>query len=559
MSEELFYYCERCKKEVPRAVAVCDGCRKRFRNERVYTIVKIEELKARDAQKEETAGTDEGGKIAQQSQTGQAHQTQGVVQLKCPICGMTYDENHSICDTCGMPLVMTYEPVVVPEENVDREMIFGDVIEYPAWEIKVRRFMNNQAYEGNTFVVNRSIMPVGRRFLVLNHIFHSDMRIANAMINVVSADNGFLIVENGELFIQYDTTKRHDKGTVKSRIKVKGQTMTEQERIKLAVGDVITLGSDEQSSMDYCVEMEIVGLENSAARQMNFARLKEDLAREVRAGISSELGEVKQMQRQTYDMVAETAEHVRKLVTDLDITKFASTDDYLEAAEECERQYEGKKLSKEEYIDNFLEDYPRKQEFLASLSEAQKEYLYYAAFYESMARLHPEADVDYSATFIYIGKLLENFANTVMRPFLLTFGRSRLEEIRNRKGVKCKLKNLSLTLGEVTRSFVDNVRGQKIGIESIILPIARAYTQNTQLTAEAEIFAQMEKAFVDCDNAREYRNSAAHCSLEAILASDLKRISKEEYLQAKKNVIESDFIINIFDYYSKTIKEQKRA
>lgn len=548
MDGKLFYYCEKCHSGVPKDEGVCRKCGKRFFRGDVFTADEIEEKEKR-IQKETTV-------------KDRDKDTQSGV-LKCPICGKEYDMNHSICEICGMGLVMSYNPVEIPEVQTESKLIYGEVITNPVWEVKPRRFSAQQSIEGSTFVINRKIFPIGRRYLGDNHIFFALRKEANEKLNLISTDNGFFVEENGELFIQYDNTKLHDTGRPKADIKVNGNVIAPSARVRLAHGDVITLGDRGRANKDSCVELHVVRMQQHPVNaQVNLEDIKDEIVQGVReeldkgfVGVNKNLEQVNALQKQTLDVVTETAENVRKMAATLDVTKFSGVDSYLKAAEECERQYTGEKLTPKEYIDLYLENCPLKEQFLDSLSEAQEEYLYYAAFYEAMAKQHPELQMDYSAPFLYVGKLLENFAHMVMKELLYAFGAEEIARMRSKKNLRPD-QELRLDLGGITRSFTKYYNGKKCGNDRIIKPLAEAYQGNDASHIDKALLEEMRRSFIACDDAREDRNDAAHSSLEAVLASQLKKITREEYDLAKKNVIESNFIINIRKYYNKVIAEK---
>ena len=66
---------------------------------------------------------------------------------------------------------------------------------------------------------------------------------------------------------------------------------------------------------------------------------------------------------------------------------------------------------------------------------------------------------------------------------------------------------------------------------------------------------KMRNSFISCDKARGTRNESAHSSLDAVLLSQMKRVSKTDYVQAKKDILKSDFFVNIYKYYNKLIKK----
>ena len=573
MKGKLFYYCEKCQSGVSKDEGVCRKCGKRFFRGDVFTAEEIEEKKAKPAN---TQPSKEGSESHKGRLIANAAGPQSGA-LKCPICGKSYDMNHSVCDICGMSLVMSYEPVEVPEVQTPSKLIFGEVIENPVWEIRPYRFFYHQSIEGKSFVINHKIFPIGRRFLGDNHIFFALRREANEKLNLISTDNGFFVEEDGELFIQYDATKLHDTGRPKATIKVNGNVMSPAERVRLTHGDVITLGDRGTTNKDSCVEMRVVRMQQSSINaQVNLSEIREEIVQDVRKELDKGFGgvnknieavgrdvqaaneglkQVNTLQKQTFDVVAETAENVRKIASALDVTKFTTADSYMKAAEECERQYTGEKLAPKAYIDLYLENCSNKQLFLDSLSEAQEEYWYYAAFYEAMAKQHPELKMDYSAPFLYIGKLLENFAHNVMKELLYTYGQEAIAKLRQWKNLQPN-QELRLDLGNITKSFVGYYNGAKCGNDKILKPLAKAYQGNNSDIIDRTLLAEMRKSFIACDDAREDRNDAAHSSLEARLASELKRVSREEYDLAKKNVIESNFIINIYKYYKKVIPQK---
>jgi len=441
-------------------------------------------------------------------------------------------------------------------ENGNKGLNFGNALDQVRWEIKPTRFFRGQQFEGPAIEINRSFFPIGRRYFVENLIFDSDRAVNNAYVGMVSKDNGYFIVQDDELFIQYDMTAVHDEGKRKSRIRINGEELLENERRPLMAGDVVMLGYDGQPTYDCCVKLEIM----QRKVKEKAGELTGVLAEELRV-LREKAEAAEALQKRTLEQVIENGANIRK-ISDLDISKFLNIESYLVALTDYEKQERasGVLMSREEYIDRFLGEGVDKKEFLGCLTEAQEEYIYYAAYYEAMAKLNTRDEMDYSAAFLYIGKLMENFVHQTMRPLVQRFNEKQWQflEAKEKSGGR-------ISLGEITRSFVrweypteadkrNQTNGALKARSWLIGDMVRKLTHSPK-AVDQTLFAEMSGAFVAMDKARGYRNNAAHSSIEAILASELKRVSYEDYIYAKNMILQSRCLVLICKYHSGIFKK----
>lgn len=522
MAEEMYYYCEVCNKPISARLMRCNGCGRRFANANKYTMVQIEELQQKKIVAEEKKETGEevvtSATVKEEAENG--------ARLQCPICQKSYDVNHTVCDDCGMPLVMIYEPIVVPEEECVTEngLIFGAEILEPTWALRAKRFVDNIADGESTIVINRAIMPMGRRYLVENQVFSTDMMAAAQSLRKVSTDNAFFIVDGDALYIQYDETKMHDKnGAKKAAIKINGEMLLPKTRKRLTIHDRITFGYVQQSNKEGCVQFDVLRHQAKDAGAVDLSEIQKKL-----------------------DIIIEKEDIIIEKVYelgDLDITKFKKEDldKYIAVLEGYERQHRDTERSRDEYIDEFLKECPCKDEFLAILNESQKENLYFAAFYEEKAMEFKGEGMDYAAASLYLGKLLEEFVNIALVPLAKKFNSTKWEkkESENKSG---KL----YMIGDLTKHFTFIRDGECFVHDDVINRMMEEYQCIESDKNLNDLRAIMEQAFKDCDKSRFYRNIAAHFTGIHVYF--------DEYMQAKNHLLKKDFLVRIYHYYEKLTK-----
>lgn len=546
-----FYYCKKCKKGIETKYSRCDGpdCNKRFIREPSYTWEEIEEFIRRDTALEETAQSDEQMDYVDENASGENPEG----ELICPKCGKRYDYSVSMC-SCGSVLETYYESVEINEEPVqsgDGEL-YGKVLDNPSWKLLARRYAGNTPYDGNKeIILNRTITSIGLIPLAKNHIFSYDVREYRNLIGKVSRYNAFFMVENGKLYVQYDTVEHVDckKTSDKAPIFINGILLQENQRYQLTDEDSVIMGNGADHNLNGCVEFIIKKIKRES--QLS------DAAVETITSMIGDLGEKMdhsgEMQRQILEKSNEIKDSVDKL-SEIQIEKFSNVQTYLQSLEKFEAKYKEMENSKsnEEYVSIFLKDYKNKEALLSSLSEAQLDYLTSAAFYENMAMEHGSENTDYSAAFLYLGKLLENFAFQILAPLVEKYDERRWEFIGP------AIQDKSVKLSQITRSFVftDKETGELKASNRIIMPMIRDYLGvDERGKINQDELNKMRRSFVSCDKARGTRNESAHSSLDAVLLNQMKRVSKVDYLQAKKDILRSDFFVNIYKYYNKLIKK----
>ena len=533
MAEEMFYYCETCKKPVSARQMFCDGCRRRFGNAPKYTMEQIE-AKQQPAE----IIVEEKKETATPKATIEENVEKGA-RLQCPICQKSYDVNHTVCDDCGLPLVMIYDPVVVPEEEGATEsgLIFGAEIQTPTWALNVKRFTDNMADGVKTIVVNHTIMPMGRRYLVENNVFSTDMMAVAQSLKKVSTDNAFFIVEDEALYIQYDATKLHDKnGGKKAAIKINGEMLLPNTRKRLTVHDRITFGYVQQSNMEGCVQFDVVPygddtLSKEAAVEMQ--KMLGEIAEDVRAAKANQ-----EILKKQSDIILEKEDKILEKVyeiSDLKVTNYEKDefDKYFKVLEAYERQNRDEGKSKESYIMQFFGGHERTDDFIAMLTEKQKYYIYSAAFFEEKAQEHDGEGLDYSASAICLGKALEVFANDILMKLLKKFKQRAWEALVP----DVSLEN-SHALGDILTHFAFKSNGTTCANQKMMEKMAKAYRENKPNSTFKELVQEMGQPFVDCDIARGHRNFAAH----------LNPVPYEKYMEAKNHFLNTEYMLKIYEY-----------
>ena len=610
MEEMKYYYCKTCNKAVPVTQKRCNICNYRFDRDTSYSKSQIEaKIAGGSSDKAAQQGMQQSGMQQngmqqngiQQGGIQQSVQSQdmgGRARLVCPICKTEYDEMHSICEKCGVPLLtlnisaaqqpmqaavqqpmqpavqqpmqaVVQQPVqaapqlpfaasddileMIPFPDKGKGDYLGTALEKSDWEVKIKGYYQGTAYEGRTIDMNRSYISLGREYFVNSASFTAEAGYG-AVFGRVSRYNGHLIVQDGELYLQYDNIESHKgSGKHKGSLTVNGQLLKDNERRRLLDHDIVRIGYRGQSSLDGCVEMEVVKKQPANAEQsLEIASLMEEIK-----SLSQTVKNTEEMQKKTLEQVIETGSLVQKM-SEIDVSNFQDFDTYLAALKEFERRQrnEGSLRSREEYIDDFLGDMEHKEDFLACLSEAQMEYLYYAAYYEAMAKLNTQVEMDYSASFSYMGKILENFAHQTMRPMIERFHPKRWESLQEKMEREGRI-----SLGDITKAFVkweyptdedrkNYTNGTRQALGWLIKEMVMAYTGNRQ-KVDQKLFKEMSAAFVAADTARNSRNNSAHSSIEAVLVSELQKVTYDDFLHDKNILLNSNCLPLIKKYSDK--------
>lgn len=541
---EMFYYCKKCNKKIESRRNYCE-CGRPLLRSTLYTSAEIEQL----VQKNENAENKD-------VEAGNVTAEDG--EMICPICGKRYGVECSICDDCGMAL----QPYVQCTETQHIAGIvlgldkYGTEIDAPTWKLKSKRYSQRTSYEGRDVIVNRSIMSLGRMFLDCNHIFSDVIDFQSSLIGRVSRYNAFLLVRDGNLYIQYDNTLHSDeKPPLKRRtpIYINGFLMGESECRRLMEGDAIVMGNGAATNMDLCAEFTVSSIRPEAAEMtanveigtiLNTILKNTEQVIEGQGAMKESLDYAESIQRQTLSNTTEIKEGICNL-ENLQIEKYSNIAEYLKEIQEFEREYRKSEKTKaaEEYIDEHLRDYADKKEILNALNEAQRDCLYYAAFYESVIKKEGRNDADYSAPTIYIGKLLESYLYQTVRPMLERYFREQWNEVLQENK---RFKNPAL--GDYTTA-IDRAEEQN---DALFCQIAEEVKKCCPEGALSE--SEVKEAFMSIDPVRSIRNTSAHSNVRAVWANQRKRVKYDEYIQAKNTLFRNKVFVRLSHCYRVLIK-----
>ena len=98
-------------------------------------------------------------------------------------------------------------------------------------------------------------------------------------------------------------------------------------------------------------------------------------------------------------------------------------------------------------------------------------------------------------------------------------------------------------LGKLLESFVENKNEEKHANGKMVIKLAKDYQIFAPNKEWEELKKEIGQAFVDFDIAREHRNGASH----------VNPVPYEEYIESKKHLLTTCFLLSIDDYYKKLI------
>lgn len=526
---EMFHYCERCNKAVPANIRKCE-CGNRFRGDFLYTREAIEEM---TAPKESEDSEEEG-------------------QMICPNCGRLYDLSHSMCEACHV-LLRSY---VAPEEidaaetePCEAEEAFAVPEARPAAMcFKVCKMQESSRMQGKEIRLEGSEIAIGRGFLHRNCFPDMSLEEANRDLKSISRKNALLRRSGNDWFITYDYS---DEKKRKSVIRINGVPMQEDEERRLAAGDKLFLG---RASCG----VEMIFTDGAAQQaQVQNAFYGEDLRDMIKNAMQEIMVPYAREQKEDLHQLQKTAEHIHdntmqirqtlELLQKVSAKNFDTLQEFWQTARsEADRVIAHNKetgVRDVDYLDHMLNGKKEKYDkLLRQLSSAQERYLFYAAFYEYTADTVGGGDMDYSAAYIFLGKMLENFTYHTIMPLAHKYNREKWSELKQKQEYG------GVTIGDLSKIFTyrDKETGEPKG-KKIIWRLVDDYRPGSVAKRQA-LFNEIEASFGQCDKARMYRNEAAHSDLEAKLPEELKKIDQKTFKEAKKNILDTDFIPNISRY-----------
>lgn len=524
---EMFHYCERCNKAVPAKIRKCE-CGNRFRGDSLYTREAIEELTAGRKQKEDF---DDG-------------------QMICPNCGRLYDLSHSMCEDCHM-LLRSY---FAPEEAEEAETEPLEAEEEPevsgrelaGMSFKVCRIQDASRMPGREIRLEGDEIAVGRGYLHQHCFPEMSLEEVNRDLRSISRKNALLRRAGSDWFISYDYTDERKK---KSVIRINGVPMQEEGERRLVPGDRLFLGKASCG-----IEMDLT---DSVAEPVQNAFYGEDLKDMIKNAMQEIMVPYAREQKEDLNQLRKTAEHIQdntmqirqtlELLQKVSARNFDTLQEFWQTARsEADRVIARNKETGSgdiDYLDHMLNGKKEKYgRLLGQLSSAQERYLFYAAFYEYTADTVGGGDMDYSAAYIFLGKMLENFTYHTIMPLAHKYAQERWSELKQKQEYG------GVTIGDLSKIFTyrDKETGEPKG-RKIIWKLVDDYRPGSVAKRQA-LFHEIEASFGQCDKARMYRNEAAHSDLEAKLPEELKKIDQKTFKEAKKNILDTDFIPNISRY-----------
>lgn len=408
---------------------------------------------------------------------------------------------------------------------------FGQVIDNPRWKLSVARYVGPYKVEGKDIIINRSIVPIGRGAFAANNTFGISWDKISDIIGNVSGYTGLILDREDGLYIQYDymTRAAEGLGVEKSPIRIKGMVLGAMESCKLTQGDVIVIGYGATNNMTGCVELVVERLYEESVHN-----------KAILSQIDARLMRMDDKLRGLHDLEEERFAQEKK------------------RQEELERKVEllhkqGRLKSDEEYFTLYFRGYSCREELWNALNGAERKDLRFSAIYEDDANQKPEGEIDYSAPYLYMGKLLERFAyQRIYLGFIERFSPDWVKENLE----KCKHGD-KLMYGNITHAFT--ARDKKT--RAIYIPpkfvndIVAAYNIGL-VGSDCITYKEVEQAFLDCHRVGAFRNVSAHSGNQmAVEEDEADIVSYEDYIKAKSAVLDTGFIVKIDRYYRRIFGE----
>ena len=560
---EMFYYCKKCNKKIDLRSKFCE-CGRPLAGGIAYTSDEIERM------------IQENGAVTNaEAEQGQSL-TDGEGEMVCPICGKHHGMEYSICDVCGMPLILQPYVQETEEKEIAGEIFeldkYGTVIENPIWKLVTYRFSGEygeKKHKGRDVVINRNIMSLGRQFLDCSYVFTEEVDPDNSLIGRVSRYNAILYVREGGIFIQYDRTIHTDETVLKKRapIYINGILLEEEECRALAETDVIKMGNGVADNPELCVEFRVQKIQSNLGAAIDAKEMEKMLESAVNKGMApllerqyvmqESLDYAENMQRAILSNtreIKEDTESIKRSINELkniQIEKYSSIEEYMKAMQGVEHEFRESGIiikSREEYISDYFSDYGDKTKMLADLNEAQKVYLYYSAFCEYATKTCMGEEADYSAATVYMGKFLENYLYQRVRKMLETYFCRGWQEILK----KSVGGDGNKVIGAYTKA-INNAYYEKVEKgNDMFSKIARAVRERCPEGSVSRY--NIKNAFMNINPVKITRNASAHSTVEAVFANELKKVMYEDYLTAKNNLF-GDEGIEILTYCHKVLFE----
>lgn len=544
---EKFRYCEKCNKAVPSRSLVCKECGYRFSGDRAYTM---EEVNALIAAKEEERTFDGG-------------------QMICPICGKRYDQSRSICEDCGTMLQSYFDLEDTDGARADlSEEKKHELSEAKVW-FEVSRIKNGRLVKGNVIKPEGSELALGRIYIHQNCFPEMSMREVRENLNSISRRNALLRRKGNDWFIAYDYS---DENRNKTEIRINGKPLGQHEEKRVYLRDRFVLGREDRG----IVEIKLVssaGEERKNSDQggnrdnsfgENSAQILQDIQNRMGSALEDKvealLKGMEERQQKTLSRIEAKTDSINtktenieikasridenitemrqilKLLQKVSIENFDELKGELKGAADRLIESNKKKGIEIDYLNYFL--YEKKEKYsrlLEVLNEKQKEDMFYAGFYQHQADAAGIDNMEYSAPFIYLGNIVEDFARQTIFPLVCNYNEDHLDNFYRRKGKKKEELELhDITIGVVSSAFVNTKTRRPKGW--VIKKMEDDYREKLR---KEKTFNEIAASFKYLDIAREHRNMSAHSGT---------KVDRKLFMEAKENILETDFIPNISEY-----------
>lgn len=531
MKKREYYYCPRCNKAVSIKLKKCDTpeCDKKFTSgkERPYTWDEVQE-KIKVASKKSTAvkETDDG--------------KQEELTMVCPVCDKRYGRSVSKCADCGAYVVYgnfedsstSESPNALQESSTDKmEKLQSDVAmsgDY-RWKLIVRRFYNQLERDSRELYVDSEMFSLGRGAILDANLFGYDKKSVHNTINNVSEHNALLINRDGKLYVRIDDINVQRKSAnEKAPVYIDGKKLPVGVEYPVASGQKLLMGNGALTNLNGCVEYEVVELEK-----------EKHVAGVEGSKLEGMIEKILEMQEETVIRVRDTSNKVEEF-TGIQLNNYESFKAYI--AEQMQKL--NKRKTDEEYIEDFLEGYVNKDEFLSHLTEAQADCILNAARAEGLNRQSEIEDIHYGSAFIFVCHLIEAFCRQRIGKFMEKYNQKYWNNLTEGKD--------HLEIGTYTKAYKSDCKATRTMFEDIAKDINRHITDKSQKLEGSDVKEQ----FMKIEHCREYRNRTAHVNMDAALNARTVNIDYEEYSKAKELVFKDSFIITITDYYRMIFGEE---
>lgn len=493
-------------------------------------------------------------------------------RMRCIGCGAQWSMAHTSCPDCGGLLVLD-----IAEQRAEEQPDYCcEVLFYDEYREKMVASENKLVLRDGDTVLGRSLLLTPGLF------FPRYSSKLDERFQTISREHIVITLSGGKLSVRLV-----EDGKRKNPVTVNGRRLESGDTVLLAQGDVLHLGTSEQSWVELRIQKSRPTGGNIQQILENLDRSVSDIASRTEK-IQSGQEELLSGQKAILNSQQELKEAMMRLTPeDLHIDSqgsretewetYESTDgwqtrkcedqepDDLARLEELVPEVSGEELIKgtiREFLSMESSEYYTQLEEILDNKQLQH-YLYQAAFFEGACKnMHERIGVDdYSAAMSFIGKAVEEFCRTEYAQVIF---RSQITDfLEYLKEVNKGRPKKTFTLGELVRYFgKDKYKKQDVDIRiksDRIRTVLKAVGEETPDKARVKAFRQAADQMVETTG---LRNKSAHAEapddvalkinndyIENSRKQLLSTLPGEEYQEHKRQIFSADTISVIHEYY----------